>query len=209
MGQQLQRDWFLHVNDLARHTPGLHEPVRLYAQYGVVLFAAALLVGWWWARSNPDPRAMAAALWAPAGALLALGLNQPLGNAVHEARPYAVFPRALVLVARSHDFSFPSDHAVMAGAVVAGVLLAHRRLGWVTAAAAVLLAFARVYVGAHFPLDVIAGLLFGAAVTAVGYVALRTVLVHVVSALARTPLRPLVTALPSTPGRPLDREAAR
>ncbi|QNN55143.1 phosphatase PAP2 family protein [Nocardioides mesophilus] len=193
MWQHLQRDWFLPVNELARHTPGLHEPFRLYAQYGVLLFAAILALGWWTARANPNPRAMAAASWAPVGALVALGLNQPLGRLVHEARPYAVFPHALVLVARSHDFSFPSDHAVMAGAVAAGVLLTHRRLGLITLAAAVLLAFTRVYVGAHFPLDVIAGLLFGAAVTVATYLAVRPVLVRIVEALARTPLRPLVT----------------
>ena len=44
--------------------------------------------------------------------------------------------------------------AVMAGAVTVGVLLANRRLGLVTAALAVLMAVTRVYVGAHFPLDV-------------------------------------------------------
>jgi undecaprenyl-diphosphatase len=167
--------------------------LRLYAEYGVLLFAAALLAGWWTARANPNPRAMAAALWAPVGALLALGLNQPLGRLVHEARPYAVLPHALVLVAHSHDFSFPSDHAVMAGAVTAGVLLTHRRLGLVTLAAAVVLAFARVYVGAHFPLDVIAGLLLGAVVTIGTFLDGRPVVVRIVWGLGHTPLRPLVT----------------
>lgn len=44
----------------------------------------------------------------------------------------------------------PSNHATMAGAVPIGLLLVSRRLGVVTAAAAVLLAFSRGYVGAHF-----------------------------------------------------------
>lgn len=197
MWQHLQRDWFLQLNELARHTPGLHAPLRLYAQYGVLLFAGALLAGWWTARANPNHRMMAAALWAPAGALLALGLNQPLGRIVHEARPYAVLPHVLVLVARSHDFSFPSDHAVMAGAVAAGVLLTHRRFGLITLAAAVVLAFARVYVGAHFPLDVIAGLLVGAVVTVGTYLVVRPVLVRIVQALAHTPPRPLVMDKPA------------
>src|SRR4051812_37943928 len=203
----LQRDWFLHLNELAQHTPGLHAPLRFYARYGVLLFAGALLTGWWTARANPNPRTMAAALWAPVGALLALGLNQPLGRLVHEARPYAVFPHALVLVARSHDFSFPSDHAVMAGAVAAGVLLTHRWSGLVTLAAAVALAFARVYVGAHFPLDVIAGLLLGAVVTVGTYLAVRPVLVRILHALARTPLRPLVTNQPTNRHDHADRGA--
>ena len=126
MWQGTQGDWFLAVNQFAQSTPVLHTPMRLYAEYGVTLFAALLLVAWWWARRDRNPRSMAAALWAPAGVLLAIGLNQPLVNLAHEPRPYTVFPGALVLVAQSQDYSFPSDHAVMAGAVAAGVLLTHR-----------------------------------------------------------------------------------
>ena len=57
---------------------------------------------------------MTAALWAPVGALLALAVNQVLVASVAEPRPFTALPRVLVLVTRSHDYSFPSDHAVMA-----------------------------------------------------------------------------------------------
>lgn len=191
--RRLQRDWFTAVNQFAQNTPALHTPMRAYAVYGVVLFTVLLALAWWQARRDHDPRAMAAALWAPVGALAAIGLNQPLGNLVAEARPYRVFPHALVLVTRTQDFSFPSDHAVMAGAVAAGILLVDRRLGAFTVVAALLLAFDRVYVGAHFPLDVIAGLAFGAAVTILGWLAARPFLTRVVSGMTRTPLRPLLT----------------
>src|SRR4051812_44554196 len=129
MWQHTQRDWFLAVNRFAEATPGLHAPMRMYAEYGVVLFAALLLLAWWRARRDRDPATMAAALWAPVGVLVAIGLNQPLVNGFHEARPYTVFPHALVLVSHSPDYSFPSDHAVMAGAATMGVLLTSRRLG--------------------------------------------------------------------------------
>jgi membrane-associated phospholipid phosphatase len=193
MWQDLQHDWFRRVNQFAEATPALHAPMRLYAEYGVVLFAALLVLSGWWARRDQKPATMAAALWAPAGVLLAVGLNQPLVNHFREARPYSVFAHALVLVDRSQDYSFPSDHAVMAGAVAVGVLLANRRLGLVTLVAALAMAFARVYVGAHFPLDVIVGLVFGAGVTLIGYLALRPVLVPAIARLRRTPLRPLLT----------------
>jgi undecaprenyl-diphosphatase len=198
----VDRSWFLHVNSFARATPSLHAEIRSYAQYGVVLFAALLVWSWWVARGRRDVGAMAAALWAPVGTLIAVGLNQPLGNAVREPRPYTSLHHVEVLVARSSDFSFPSDHAVMAGAVAAGVWLVSRRLGLLTAAAAVLLAFSRVYVGAHYPGDVVAGLLVGAGVSLVGYVALRRVLEPVVTRLERTPLRGLLTSGPGARPRP-------
>jgi undecaprenyl-diphosphatase len=61
-------------------------------------------------------------------------------------------------------------------------------------ALAVLMAFARVYVGAHYPLDVVAGLAFGALVTVVGWVVVRRPLTALVGGLSRTPLRPLLAA---------------
>ena len=140
---------------------------------------------------------MAAALWAPVGMLIALGLNQIPVALVHELRPYAVLPAAQVLVARSTDYAFPSDHAVMAGAVAAGVWLVSRRLGHLAAVAALLMGFARVYVGAHWPGDVLVGLVFGAAITVAGYLLVRTPLTRAVTGLARTRLRPLLTAHPA------------
>jgi membrane-associated phospholipid phosphatase len=190
----VDRSWFLDVNSFARSTPWLHAAFRAYAEYGVVLFAVLLLLGWWTARGRCQVKAMAAALWAPAGTLMAVGLNQPLGNSVHEARPYTTLHHVEVLVARSSDFSFPSDHAVMAGAVAAGVFLVSRRLGLVATLAAVLMAFTRVYVGAHYPGDVVVGLLFGAVVTLVGYFMLRRILELVVTRLAETPARSLLAA---------------
>jgi len=191
---QLQERWFQAVNSLARTTPQWHGPARLFAEYGVVLFAGLLLLSWWQARRGGDLRRVAASLWAPVGALIALGVNQLLVAAFAEPRPYTVLPGVLVLVHRSSDFSFPSDHAVMAGAVAAGVLLVHRRLGAVVVALALLMAFTRVYVGAHFPLDVVAGLVVGAAVALASYILVRPLVVRLLPALARTPVRVLLTS---------------
>ena len=61
----------------------------------------------------------------------------------------------------------------MAGAVAAGLLLVSRRLGLVAAVAALLMAFSRVYIAAHYPWDVLAGLALGAAVAPLGWLLLR------------------------------------
>lgn len=181
------------INQLARDTPWAHGAVLVYASFGVVLFAALLVAGWWTARAR-DARTMAAALWAGAATLLAVALNQPLVAAVHEPRPSTVRTDILVLAQRSADPSFPSDHAVMAGAVAAGLWLVSRRLGAVAATAALLMAFARVYIGAHYPRDVLAGLAVGALVTVVGWSLLHRPLVGAVERARRGPLRPLVAS---------------
>ena len=104
---------------------------------------------------------MAAVVCAGAATLLAVGINQPIVNAVHEARPYTDHPGVLVLATRSADFSFPSDHAVMAGAVAVGLVFVSRRLAALAGVAALAMAFARVYIAAHYPADVAVGLAAG------------------------------------------------
>lgn len=174
------------VNGLARHTGWLHAPFLDYATYGPVLFAVLLLAGVWLARARSD-RTLAAAGWACLATVIAVGLNQPLASGVAEARPYAAHPGLFVLAARSSDFSFPSDHAVMAGAAAAGLWLVSRLLGAVTTLAALVIAFARVYIAAHYPWDVVAGLLFGALVALVGWALLRVPLTAVTGWLRRRP----------------------
>ena len=167
---------FLDVNSFARHTGWLHGAVTDYAAYGVVLFALLLGAGILLARRGSD-RALAAAGWAPIAMLLAVAVNQPIGSWIAEARPYASHPHLLVLATRTSDFSFPSDHAVMAGAAATGLLIASRRLGGIVAALALLMAGSRIYIAAHYPWDVVAGLLLGAGVSILGWVVLGPVLV--------------------------------
>lgn len=55
----------------------------------------------------------------------------------------------------------------MAGAVAVGLLFVNRRLGVLATVLALLMAMTRVYVGAHFPADVLAGLVLGGLVAAI------------------------------------------
>jgi len=195
----LNTSLFLSVNDFARSTPWLQGPATLVAGYGLVVFAALLLAGWWIARRDGDPIRMAAAVWAPLGTLLAVAVNQPIVALVHEQRPYDALTGILVLATPTTDPGFPSDHATAAGAVMAGLFLVNRTLGWIAALAAAAMVFSRVYIAAHYPLDVAAGLLLGAAVTLLGWILVRRLLLRLVEGVRDTGLRPLLIATPTEP----------
>ena len=182
---------FLQVNNLAVATPWLQPLMAGYARDGLVVFAGLMVLGWWIARRHADRRAMAAAVWTPLGMLGALGVNQLLVELVGRPHPYASLPDILVLADRSVDPSFPSDHAVVVGAITVGLWLVSRWLGLVTAAAALLMAFARVYIAGHYPLDVLTGLVVGAAVALGGWAQARPPLMRLLERVERTRLGPV------------------
>ena len=62
--------------------------------------------------------------------------------------------------------------------------------------AAVLIAFAWIYIAAHYPHDVVAGLVLGATVVLAGWALLRKLVTTLVLLAEPTPLRPLVTTAP-------------
>ena len=94
-------------------------------------------------------------------------------------RPFEVLAEADPLLGGTGGNSFPSGHAStsFAGAVVLAYLV--RRAVPALLVLAALVAFSRVYVGVHYPLDVVAGALLGASVGAAAVIAPR-----------RAPLRP-------------------
>lgn len=59
------------------------------------------------------------------------------------------------------DSSFFSSHAAVSFAIAATIFIAHKQLGAVFLFGAALISFSRVSAGVHYPLDVLAGALFG------------------------------------------------
>lgn len=188
------------VNRFVERSAWLHPFATDYAKYGIVLFGVALLVGWWIARGRPDATTLATVACTVVAVFVALGVAQMVSHFVGRDRPYYAITGMRVLVPRASDFSFPSDHATAAGAVAGGLWLVDRRLGWVTIALAVAMAFSRVYVGVHYPSDVLVGLVLGAGVAiGVNRIARRH-FARLLTSLARSPLGPLIRSGGDGPG---------
>ena len=87
------------------------------------------------------------------------------------ARPRPAIPQADFLIAADKEFSFPSGHALIVSAGAAGALLLFRNtprqfiVSIILAIEAALVCLSRVYVGGHYPLDVIGGILLGVGVS--------------------------------------------
>ena len=185
------------INNLAEHIAWANSAVSFYAKNGVVLFALLLVIAYLTARTR-NIAAVAGTVWAGASAIVALLVAQSIGRPINRARPYATLRTVHLLVDKSTDFSFPSDHAATVGAVAVGLLLVNRRLGIIATVAAIVMAIARVYVGAHYPSDVLAGLAIGGTVAAVGARVVVPMTARVLGTFLSTPLRPLVTIISPT-----------
>lgn len=191
--RNLNTSVYLDINHFSEHTAWAHSFMAAYALWlGPALlatvFVAAYAVAWW----RRNARAGGLLVLGAVGTIVALGLNQLVGHAAKELRPYVTHPHALVLVAKANDYSFPSDHSIVAGGLTVALFLvlgdevwrrraeggssrteraASRRAIGVLAAINVVfglfLCFARIYVGAHYPGDVVAGYLLASVVVLV------------------------------------------
>jgi len=147
------------VNALAGHSAALDFLMIWVSSFGVPLMVLAVAVQWW--RKSDRPRTRHTLVAAGFSFLLGLGLNQIILLGIHRARPYDGGITRL-LIERSADFSFPSDHATATSAIATAFLcLGSRRVGLVFLAAACLITFSRVYIGTHYASDVLGGALTG------------------------------------------------
>ncbi|MFI9171131.1 phosphatase PAP2 family protein [Streptomyces lincolnensis] len=158
---ELYRD----ITDTARDTPSwVQHAAEIWTEAGLLVFVALFAAVWWRARRDTT-QAFAIAALAPLATAVAYVCSEVLKSGVAEDRPCrAVTDAASSLAAcpPHGDWSFPSNHATIAGASAVALALVRRTLLWLTAPLALVMAFSRVFVGVHYPHDVAAGLALGA-----------------------------------------------
>lgn len=200
------------INGIAADAPGWADrTVEFVGEYGIML--GLVLVGiwvWWRGRSRgtaEDSVASAAAMvWAPFAAGIALLVNIPIRGFVERPRPFLEHKGLEVLVEGKTDFSFVSDHSTIAMALAVGIFMAHRKLGAVALVLAVAEGFCRVYMGVHYPSDVVGGFALGTSAALLLAPLAMMVLTPLVSALSRSRWSAVASLVRSREARDVDAE---
>lgn len=167
------------LNHGARHSWLFDRLVNFWSHEHLLKGGVLVAVLWWaWFRPGADQAGDRRRIVATvAGTMVALGLGKlcqlacgfrprplhvpELGFVV----PYGVSPAVL-----DGWSSFPSDHAVLFGAMSAGLFLISRRAGLLVLAYSVIMVLLpRAYLLLHYPTDLIAGLLIGALTVAAAH----------------------------------------
>jgi undecaprenyl-diphosphatase len=122
------------------------------ADYLIYLVPLILVSLWCWGKESQR----ALALNAFAVALVALGINQLIGIVWQHPRPFMI-GLGHTFIQHMPDSSFPSDHVTVFAAIGLTLVFANIRsvAGWATLLLGVCVAWARIFLGVHFPLDMV------------------------------------------------------
>ncbi|MDE2514747.1 MAG: undecaprenyl-diphosphatase [Rhodospirillales bacterium] len=134
---------------------------------GWLVYLAMVLLVMLWVRGRADRRGRLLA--STGGVFAALGINQLLGMIWYEPRPF-VIGLGHTLIRHAADNAFPSDHATFMWSLGLGLIVtgAARRWGAAIWLGGLAVAWARIFLGVHYPLDMLASFLVAPLGAAIG-----------------------------------------
>jgi undecaprenyl-diphosphatase len=96
-------------------------------------------------------------------------LGATLKELIERDRPCHILANVKDIANCSNSFSFPSNHAINTFTFATIVTLTYRKFGFLLYTLALLIGYSRVYLGVHYPTDVLAGIICGIVIGHTGY----------------------------------------
>ncbi|AGB19954.1 undecaprenyl-diphosphatase [Thermoanaerobacterium thermosaccharolyticum] len=144
------------INGFAGHNSILDKIMIFTALYSPIIYGALMIVQWF-KGGDMGKKASMDDFFA---AVIALSTNFIISKFYFEPRPF-VTHKVNLLVKHPSDASFPSDHLSGGSAIAFTQLKGNKLIGAIMMVLTILLLIARVYVGVHYPVDVVAGFVIG------------------------------------------------
>ncbi|MCU4327514.1 phosphatase PAP2 family protein [Acinetobacter johnsonii] len=131
-----------------------------------LLYCMILLFAWFWLRGNYDTKKQI--LKAFIFTSIAILISQCISHVYYHPRPF-VMEVGRTLIYHAPNGSFPSDHMLIFSSIAFSYLFsAQRKVGAFLLIMAWLVAWSRVYLGVHFPLDMLGAFLLAFALNFFG-----------------------------------------
>jgi undecaprenyl-diphosphatase len=186
------------LDSFSAHHDGFEDVLGAYVGASQLLFLAVVVGLFLLVPGVRRQLAQRAAVAAGASAGLALLVAHFVSVAADRPRPFVAHATSIhPFLAHAADPSFPSDHATAAFAIAVAVALRLRGPGIALACAAAALAVGRVFLGLHYPSDVLAGALLGTVAALTLWLPLiRERLDRLADALGAVPTRLVAAARP-------------
>ena len=160
----LDQQLFLYINGLVGQSTFFDAVARSTVnEYFVPTLISLFLLGMWfyWDSSKEkDKNQKSVVVSVFAVALASLVVVSLLNYFFDRPRPFEILDINLLFY-KPTDPSFPSNSTVVAFSLATSVFLANKRIGIITLLLASFYGFVRIFVGVHFPLDVLTGAVIG------------------------------------------------
>jgi undecaprenyl-diphosphatase len=184
---------FLTINGWAGKVPFIDEFFKgISNDYFTFILCCLVLVWLWFSTSDPTRRRtqQKTALTALISVGMASIMMTIINGHFFRERPFNVLPAGSVnlLFYKPHDSSFPSNFAAVIFSIAIPVFLKNKTWGSFLLGVAILSSFGRVFMGVHYPLDVLGGAAIGFLGCTVALVivrVLRPLIALVINALQR------------------------
>ena len=149
-GVDMNYEWFSFINQFAGDYPSLDKVMVFAAEKSLIVFPLVLLIMWLFGKQEMKYTVVYAAITCVIGLII----NNIVGYFHYVDRPFVTHTVNL-LIEHEADFSFPSNHTTGAFTIALAVLWRNKIIGVPLFLFAMLTGVGRIFVGVHFPMDVL------------------------------------------------------
>ncbi|MDZ5471114.1 undecaprenyl-diphosphatase (plasmid) [Bacillus sp. 31A1R] len=162
---------FRKINDLGKEYTYLNPSFVIITEY-MVIFLALSVVYFWFTRTENNRMMIISASFA---FILAEIIGKTAGKFHSNLQPFAELSSVNQLIDKAINNSFPSDHTILFFSFCVSFMLFKKKASFLWILLAMLVGLSRIWVGVHYPFDVLVGALVGSISAVLSYILIQRV----------------------------------